>query len=44
MKKILIHNGIEIEHIVGYTFLKFILGDDTELIINFVKETIDKYT
>ena len=43
IKKIL-HNGVEIEHQVGYEFLKFILGDDIDLIINFVKNTIDKYT
>jgi hypothetical protein len=43
VKKIL-HNGIEINHQIGYEFLKFILGDDTDLIVNFVKNTIDKYT
>ena len=43
IKKIL-HNGVEIEHQIGYEFLKFILGDDTYLIIDFVKNTIDKYT
>lgn len=43
IKKIL-HDGVEIEHHVGYEFLKFILGDDTDLIIHFVKNTIDKYT
>lgn len=42
--KKLIHNGVEIEHKIGYEFLKFILGDDTEYIIEFVKNTIDKYT
>ena len=43
IKKIL-HNGVELEHQIGYEFLKFILGDDTDIIINFVKTTIDKYT
>ena len=38
------HDGVEIEHQIGYEFLKFILEDDTDLIINFVKNTIDKYT
>lgn len=43
IKKIL-HNDVEIEHQVGYQFLKFILGDDTDSIIDFVKNTIEKYT
>ena len=38
-----LHDGVEIEHHIGYELLKFILGDDTELIIDFVKNTIDKY-
>lgn len=38
------HNGVELEHHVGYEFLKFILGSDTDSIIDFVKNTIDKYT
>ena len=38
------HNGVEIEHQVGYQFLKFIFGKKTEEIIEFVKNTIDKYT
>lgn len=42
LKKI-IHNGVEIEHQIGYEFLKFIMGDDTDLIIDFVKNTINKY-
>jgi len=42
--KKLIHNGVEIEHQIGYEFLKFILGDDMEYIIEFVKNTIDKYS
>lgn len=43
IKKIL-HNGVEIEHYIGYEFLKMMLGDDTDVIIEFVKNTIDKYT
>jgi hypothetical protein len=42
--KILLHNGVEIEHQIGYEFLKFIFENDTDLIIYFVKTTIDKYT
>ena len=38
------HNGVEIEHQVGYQFLTFIFGEKTEEIIEFVKNTIDKYT
>ena len=38
------HNGVEIEHQVGYQFLKFIFGKKTEEIIEFVKNTIDTYT
>lgn len=39
-----LHNGVELEHQIGYEFLKFILGHDTDVIIQFVKNTIDKYT
>ena len=42
IKKIL-HDGVEIDHKIGYEFLKFILGNDTDLIVDFVKNTIDKY-
>jgi hypothetical protein len=42
--KKLLHDGAELEHQIGYEFLKFILGGDTEFIIEFVKTTIDKYT
>jgi hypothetical protein len=38
------HNGVEIEHQVGCQFLTFIFGKKTEEIIEFVKNTIDKYT
>jgi hypothetical protein len=39
-----IHDGVEIRHHVGYDFLVFILENHTDTIINFVKNTIDKYT
>jgi hypothetical protein len=42
--KNILHDGVEIQHHIGYEFLKFILDDDTDLIIDFVKNTIDKYT
>ena len=42
--KKLSHNGIEIEHMVGYEFLDFILGSNTESVIDFVKCKIDEYT
>jgi hypothetical protein len=38
------HNGFEIEHKVGYDFLTFIFEKNTEEIIEFVKNEIDKYT
>lgn len=37
------HNGLEIEKLVGKKFLHFIFGEKTEEIINFTKNTIDKY-
>ena len=42
IKKI-IHDGVEIEHHIGFEFLKFMLGNDTDSSINFVRDTIDKY-
>lgn len=42
IKKIL-HDGVEIDHQIGYTFLEFILGNDTDFVVDFVKNTIDKY-
>lgn len=41
-KKIM-HHGMEIEHYIGYPFLEYILGSDTDTIIEFVKDTIDRY-
>lgn len=43
IKKIL-HNGVELKHQIGIEFLKYILGDDVDIIIQFVKNIIDKYT
>ena len=43
MVKIIKHNNIEIEHQVGYIFLKFMLGNDVDIIIDFIKNTINKY-
>jgi hypothetical protein len=43
MIKIIKHNDIEIQHQVCYLFLKFILQDDIDIIIDFVKNTINKY-
>lgn len=44
LNKKITHNGVEIEHYVGYEFLTFIFGEKTEEIIEFVKNTIDIYT
>ena len=38
------HNGVEIEHQVGFQFLTFIFEENTQEIIEFVKNIIDKYT
>jgi hypothetical protein len=38
------HNDVEIDHQIGYKFLKFILSNNTEEIITFIKATLDKYT
>ena len=42
MKKI-IHNDIEILHYIGYEFIKFILKDNTDSIIQFVKTKLDEH-
>jgi hypothetical protein len=39
--KKIIHNGVEIEHQVGYIFLTFIFGENTKEVIEFIKNTID---
>jgi hypothetical protein len=41
--KRILHNGVEIEHHIGFKFIKFVLGDDTDMILEFVKNSIDKY-
>ena len=41
VKKIM-HEGVEIEHHVGYAFLTFIFGEDTKSVIDFVRNTIDE--
>jgi hypothetical protein len=42
--KYILHNGVEIEHHTGYNFLKFILCENTNNIIHFVKNKINKYS
>jgi hypothetical protein len=42
VKKI-IHNDVEIEHHVGSKFIQFMLGEDATQIIDFVRNTIDRY-
>jgi hypothetical protein len=38
------HNGVELEHHIGDQFLKYIFGDDTNAVVEFLKTTIDKYS
>jgi hypothetical protein len=40
-RKPILHNGVELIHYVGYEFLTFILGDDTQRVIDFVRHVID---
>jgi hypothetical protein len=42
--KIIIHDGVEIEQQSGHKFLTFVLGSNADLVITFVKNTIDKYS
>lgn len=42
--KTIVHNGLEIKHMVGKEFLKYMLGDDMDTIIDFVRKTIDNHT
>jgi len=37
------HNGVEIKEYIGMEFMRYILGEDTEIIMEFVKKTIDEY-
>jgi hypothetical protein len=39
---IIYHEGIEIQHHIGYKFLKFILEDDVNEIIEFVRDSIER--
>jgi len=41
--KIIIHDGVEIKQYTGMELLKLILGDDTDVIITFIKNTIDEF-
>lgn len=43
-RKKIIHDGFELEHKIGGELHNFILGNDTDTIIQFLKNTIDKYT
>jgi len=43
-KKLIIHQGVEIEIQVGFVFLNFIMGNDALVIIDKIKECIDKYS
>lgn len=44
MHKIIVHNGCEIHHMVGFDFLKFVLGENSYLlVIDFIKNTIDNH-
>lgn len=42
--KKIIHNEAEIQHQIGYTFLTFVFEENTEEIINFVRNSISKYS
>jgi hypothetical protein len=42
-KKIIIHNEVELEHHVGYEFLKFMCGTETDTLIEFIKAKMDQY-
>jgi hypothetical protein len=37
------HDGVEIKEYVGMEFIRYILGEDTESLIEFVKQNIDQY-
>ena len=42
LKKIL-HNDVEILHMSGSVFLEYILGNDTVMVVNFVKNIVEEY-
>jgi hypothetical protein len=39
--KTITHNGVEIKHYIGYKFLEFVLGKDTDKIIDFVRKCVN---
>lgn len=39
--KTIIYNGVEIKHYIGYKFIEFVFGKDTDKIIDFVKTCIN---
>jgi hypothetical protein len=42
--KYIIFDDVEIIHFIGYKFINYILSNNTEIIIKFIKNTIDKYS
>jgi len=42
-RKIIIHNGVEIEYLIGYKLLEFVLMDDSYKIIEFIRSIINSY-
>ncbi len=42
--KIIIHDGVEIQMLTGLYLLRFVFGENAEQVVEFVKNTIDKYT
>ena len=42
--EMIIYNNQEIHFMVGYELLRFIFQDDTEQVISFVRETVDKHS
>jgi hypothetical protein len=40
--KKIIHNNVEIEHMIGMKFLNFIFNEDTDKILNTIRESINK--
>lgn len=41
---IILHNGYSIEYLSGYAFLRLIFGNNIEKVIEFIKNTIAKYS
>jgi hypothetical protein len=42
--KIIKYNDVEIEHHIGINFINYIFGNDTNDVIEFIKNTIEKYS